>query len=258
MAECIELIFDGDVAEIWLNRPRVLNALSRQLMDELDAAVAEVSRSSARVLLLAGRGERAFSAGADITEFKPVATTVEARAWHYRRDVCARIEALPMPTIAALHGYTFGGGIALALPCDIRIAARNTLVALPETGLGTFPGMGVTVRLPRIVGRSEAMRLIFTGERIDAEEALRIGLVNAVVPDDALLPRAREWASMIAANAPLGVRYAREAIVRGGNMPLDEGLRLEIDLNMFMDTTEDYVEGAKAFGERRKPAFRGR
>jgi enoyl-CoA hydratase len=258
MAECIELVFDGDVAEIWLNRPQVLNALSRQLMDELDAAVSEVSRSPARVLLLAGRGERAFCAGADITEFKPVATAVEARAWQYRRDVCARIEALPMPTIAAVHGYTFGGGVALALPCDIRIAAASTVFALPETGLGTFPGMGVTLRLPRIVGRSEAMRLICTGERIDATEALRIGLINSVVPDGELLAQARAFAAMITANAPLGVRYAKEAIVRGAGLPLSEGLKVEIDLNMFMDTTDDYVEGAKAFGERRKAVFKGR
>lgn len=257
MAECIELVFDADVAEIWLNRPRALNALSRQLMDELDAAVSEVSRSSARVLLLAGRGERAFCAGADIKEFKSIATTVEARADHYRRDVCARIEALPMPTIAAVHGYTFGGGIALALPCDIRIAPASTVFALPETGLGTFPGMGVTLRLPRIVGRSEAMRLIFTGERIGAAEALRIGLVDNVVADGQVLAHARACAAMISANAPLGVRYAKEAILRGERLPLSQGLKVEIDLNMFMDTTDDYVEGARAFGERKKPVFKG-
>lgn len=258
MAECIDLIFDGDIAEIWLNRPKALNALSRQLMDELDAALAEVGRSSVRALLLMGRGERAFCAGADITEFKPVATTVEARTWHYRRDVCMRIQTLPMPTIAAVHGYTFGGGIALALPCDLRIAAADTLFALPETALGTFPGMGVTLRLSQIVGRSEAMRLIFTGERIDAAEALRIGLVNEIVPTSDLIARAHEVAGYIVERGPLGVRYAKEAIARGERMPLAEGLKVEIDLNMFMDTTEDYVEGAKAFGERRKPVFRGR
>ncbi|MCX8279057.1 enoyl-CoA hydratase/isomerase family protein [Phyllobacterium sp. 0TCS1.6C] len=258
MAECVDLIFDGDIAEIWLNRPKVLNALSRQLMNELDAALAEVGRSSARALLLMGRGERAFCAGADITEFKPVATTVEARVWHYRRDVCMRIQTLPMPTIAAMHGYTFGGGIALALPCDLRIAAADTLFALPETALGTFPGMGVTLRLPQIVGRSEAMRLIFTGERIDAAEALSIGLVNEVVLTSDLIARAREVAGYIVERGPLGVRYAKEAIARGERTALAEGLKVEIDLNMFMDTTEDYVEGAKAFGERRKPVFRGR
>lgn len=258
MGECIELLYNDDIAEIWLNRPRVLNALSRQLMDELDEAIKEVAASSARVLILAGRGNRAFCAGADITEFKTVMSTVAARAQHYRRDVCAAIEALPMPTIAALHGYTFGGGIALALPCDIRIAAENTVIALPETGLGTFPGMGVTLRLPRLIGRSDAMRLIFTGERIDASEALRMGLVNEVITGPDPIARARECAAAIAANAPLGVRYAKEAILRGEKMPLAEALKVEIDLNMFMDTTEDYIEGANAFGERRKPVFKGR
>lgn len=258
MAECIDLVFEGDVAEIWLNRPKVLNALSGQLMDELDAALVELCRSSARALLLMGRGERAFCAGADISEFKPIATTVEARARHYQRDVCMRIQRLAIPTIAVMHGYTFGGGIALALPCDLRIAADNTLFALPETALGTFPGMGVTLRLPQIVGRSEAMRLIFTGERIDAQEALRIGLVNEVVPLPELVERARQVAGAVAERAPLGIRYAKEAMMRGEGMPLTEALKVEIDLNMFMDATEDYVEGAKAFGERRKPVFRGR
>jgi len=257
MAECVELIYDGGIAEIWLNRPRVLNALSRQLMDELNDAVADVARSNARTLILAGRGERAFCAGADIKEFRPIATTVEARAHCYRGDVCSAIQSLPMPTIAAIHGYTFGGGIALALPCDIRIAADDTLFALPETALGTFPGMGVTVRLPRLIGRSEAMRLIFTGGRIGAAEALRMGLVTAIVPPADLIDEARRCALRIAENAPLGIAYAKESIVRGERIPLAEALKVETDLNMFMDTTDDYAEAARAFVEKRKPRFKG-
>lgn len=257
MAECIELIYDGGIAEIWLNRPKALNALSRQLMDELNEAVADVTRSNARALILAGRGERAFCAGADIKEFRPIATTVEARAYHYRRDVCTAIQSLRMPTIAAVHGYTFGGGIALALPCDIRVAADDTLIALPETALGTFPGMGVTVRLPQLIGRSEAMRLIFTGERIDAAEALRMGLVTKVVLKANLIAEARSCAARISENAPLGIGYAKESILRGERVSLAEGLKVETDLNMFMDTTDDYAEAARAFVEKRKPRFKG-
>lgn len=258
MAECVELSFENDIATVWLNRPHALNALSNQLMLELNAAIAEVEASSARVFILAGRGERAFCAGADIKEFKTVATTVEARAHHYSRDVSGRIERLPMPTLAAVHGYTLGGGLELALSCDMRIAADNALFGFPETGLGTFPGTGGTQRTPRLIGRSQAMWMIFTGQRIDAAEALRVGLVNAVAPTESLTARVLETAGRIASNAPLGVRYAKEAIVRGERVPLEEGMKIETDLNMFMDTTEDYVEGAKAFGERRKPHFAGK
>jgi enoyl-CoA hydratase/carnithine racemase len=258
MAKCVELVFEDGVAVAWLNRPHALNAMSNQLMEELDASVAEVADSDARVFILAGRGERAFCAGADIKEFKPVATTVEARAGHYRRDVTGRIERLAMPTIAAVHGYTLGGGLELALSCDMRIAAENTLFGFPETGLGTFPGTGGTQRTPRLIGRSRAMWMIFTGQRIDAAEALRVGLVNAVVPTAELMARTMQTAGMIAANAPLGVRYAKESILRGEKVSLEEGMRIETDLNMFMDTTDDYVEGARAFGERRKPVFKGR
>lgn len=258
MAECIELIFEDQIATAWLNRPHALNAMSNQLMEELNAAVAKVAVSDARVFILAGRGDRAFCAGADIKEFKPVETTVDARASHYRRDVAGSIERLPMPSIATVHGYTLGGGLELALSCDMRIAADNTTFAFPETGLGTFPGTGGTQRGPRLIGKSNAMWMIFTGQRIDASEALRMGLVNMVVPTSALMENVKRISAQIAANAPLGIRYAKEAILRGEKVSLEEGIKIETDLNMFMDTTEDYIEGAKAFGERRKPVFKGR
>jgi len=258
MAALVEVIRDGDIAQLWLNRPAALNALSRQLMDELDAAVADLAVSDARAVILAGRGPRAFCAGADIKEFRPIASTVEARAAHYRRDTFTRIENLPMPTIAAVHGYTLGGGIALAIVCDIVIAAQNTVFGLPETGLGTFPGAGVTVRLPRLIGRGQAMRLICSGERIDAAEAQRIGLATCLAPGDDPMGAAMELARAIAANAPLGVRYAKECITRGSQLPPQQGIAVETDLNMLMDATSDYAEGARAFGERRKPVFHGR
>lgn len=258
MPECIELIIENDIAELWLNRPRALNALSAQLVGEVNDALAEVESARPRVFILAGRGERAFCAGADIKEFKPVATTVEARARHYSRNIFDRIERLPMPTIAAVHGHTLGGGLELALCCDIRIAAENTRFGFPETGLGTFPGAGGTQRAPRLIGRSQAMWMIFTGERLEAADALRVGLVNKVVPTEALTEEVRKVASMISANAPLGVQYAKESIVRGEKVSLEEGIRIETDLNMFMDTTEDYAEAARAFVEKRKPVFTGR
>lgn len=258
MPECIELIIENDVAELWLNRPHALNALSAQLVGEVNDALAEVEKARPRVFILAGRGERAFCAGADIKEFKPVATTVEARARHYSRNIFDRIERLTMPTIAVVHGYTLGGGLELALCCDMRIAADNVRFGFPETGLGTFPGAGGTQRAPRLIGRSQAMWMIFTGERLDAADALRVGLVNKVVPTETLMEEVRKVSEMISANAPLGVQYAKEAIVRGEKVSLEEGIRIETDLNMFMDTTDDYAEAARAFVEKRRPIFTGR
>ncbi|WP_412065679.1 enoyl-CoA hydratase/isomerase family protein [Rhizobium sp. SYY.PMSO] len=258
MPECIELNIENEIAELWLNRPHALNALSAQLVGEVNDALAEVEKARPRAFILAGRGERAFCAGADIKEFKPVATTVEARARHYSRNIFDRIEKLPMPTIAAVHGYTLGGGLELALCCDMRIAAEDARFGFPETGLGTFPGAGGTQRTPRLIGRSQAMWMIFTGERLDASEALRVGLVNKVVSTDALMEEVYKIARMISANAPLGVQYSKEAIVRGEKVPLEEGIRIETDLNMFMDTTDDYAEAARAFVEKRKPVFTGR
>lgn len=254
----VDLEIAGGIAEIWLNRPKSLNALSSKLFDQLDEALQAVAAAQARVLILAGRGPRAFSAGADITEFVHVDSTVEARASHYRRDAYARLEALPMPTIAAIHGYALGGGAELTLCCDIRIAADNAVFGFPETGLGTYPGAGGTQRLPRAVGRSNALWLVSSGQRIDAQRALEIGMVNRVVPADLLMEQARALAATIAANAPLGIRYAKECVVRGLKMPAREAMKVETDLNMFMDTTLDYAEGAKAFAEKRRPVFVGR
>jgi len=258
MSTLVDVESRDGIAMVFMNRPAALNALSAALFDEMDAAIAAVAKSDARVFVLGGRGERAFCAGADIKEFKPAATTVEVRAGHYRRDVYARIESLPIPTIAAVHGYTLGGGAELSLACDLRIAADDTIYGFPETGLGTFPGAGGTQRLPRVIGYSAALWLVASGEKIDANEALRLGLVNCVVPKAALQDKVLEVAGRIAANAPLGVRYAKESMVRGREIPLVEAIRIEKDLNMFMDTTADYAEAAKAFVERRKPKFEGR
>jgi enoyl-CoA hydratase len=258
MDKVVDLEIHDGIAEVWLNRPKSLNALSSKMYDQLDEALQAVAAARARVLILAGRGPRAFSAGADITEFVHVNSTVEARASRYRRDAYARLEALPVPTIAAIHGYALGGGAELALCCDIRIAAKDAVFGFPETGLGTYPGAGGTQRLPRTIGHSNALWLVTSGQFIDAEKALQIGMVNRVVAADALMERVRVLGATIATKAPLGIRYAKECILRGLKLPPCEAMKVETDLNMFMDTTLDYAEGTKGFAEKRKPVFVGR
>jgi enoyl-CoA hydratase len=210
------------------------------------------------VVVVTGAGERAFSAGADIREFVEPLVPVRFREQRRRLDFRQAMDRCWQPIIAAVNGFALGGGLELALACDIRIAAVGATLGLTEVNLAIIPGGGGTQRLPRLIGRGKALEMILTGARIPAEEALRIGLVERVVPAGEALKAATELARAMAAKAPVALRYAKEAVVKGLELPLADGLRLEGDLSTLLRTTEDRLEGAKAFLEKRAPRWTGR
>ena len=249
---------DG-VVTITLNRPEVHNAMNEQMRQELTRCFGDVATSDeARVVVVTGAGDRAFSGGADIREFVEPQVPVRFRESRKRVDFRQAMDRCPQPIIAAIRGYALGGGLELALACDIRIAGEDAQLGLTEVNLAIIPGGGGTQRLPRLVGRGRALEMILTGARIDAREAWRIGLVERVVPAADVLAAARELARTLAEKAPVALRYAKEAVVKGLELPLADGLRLENDLATLLRTTEDRVEGAKAFLEKRKPRFTGK
>jgi len=249
---------DG-VVTITLNRPEVHNAMNEQMRQELTRCFGDLATSdAARVVVVTGAGERAFSAGADIREFVEPQVPVRFRETRKRVDFRQAMDRCPQPIIGAIRGYALGGGLELALACDIRIAGEDAQLGLTEVNLAIIPGGGGTQRLPRLIGRGRALEMILTGARIDAREAWRIGLVERVVPAADVLAAARELARTLAEKAPVALRYAKEAVVKGLELPLADGLRLENDLAALLRTTEDRVEGAKAFLEKRKPRFTGK
>jgi enoyl-CoA hydratase/carnithine racemase len=249
---------DG-VASVTLNRPEVHNAMNGAMRRDLTDVFGRVRVDDAvRVVLVAGGGERAFSAGADIREFVEPQVPTQFREARRRLDFRAEMERCSQPIVAAIRGHCFGGGLELALACDIRVAADDARLGLTEVDLAIIPGGGGTQRLPRLVGRGKALEMILTGARIPAAEALRIGLVERVVPAAELRDHAQGLARTLADKAPIALRYAKEAVVGGLGMSLGDGLRLENDLSTFLRTTEDRLEGARAFLEKRKPRWSGR
>jgi enoyl-CoA hydratase/carnithine racemase len=247
------------VATITLNRPAVHNAMNETMRRELTRCFDGLATDDAvRAIVVTGAGERAFSAGADIREFVAPLVPVQFREQRRRVDFRQAMDRCGQPIIAAMNGFAFGGGLELALACDIRVAAADVQMGLTEVNLAIIPGGGGTQRLPRLVGRGKALEMILTGARIPADEALRIGLVERVVPTGEALKAAIELARAIAAKAPVAVRYAKEAVVKGLELPLADGLRLEGDLSTLLRTTEDRLEGAKAFLEKRAPRWTGR
>jgi len=256
--EAIRYELIDTIATITLNRPTVHNAMNEKMREELTACFVELAQSAeARVIVVTGAGERAFSAGADIREFVTPQVPVKYRDARRRVDFRAAMDRCGQPIIAAINGFALGGGLELALACDIRIAGEDSLLGLTEVNLAIIPGGGGTQRLPRLVGRGKALEMILTGARIDAREALRIGLVERVVPTAEVPAAAQALAKMLAERAPVAMRYAKEAVVKGLGMSLEDGLRLENDLATLLRTTEDRIEGAKAFLEKRKPRFTG-
>src|SRR5262245_12002852 len=210
-----------------------------------------------RVVVITGAG-RAFCAGADIKEWRKPTSVVEDREDRLRLNFWQAMSCCEVPIIGAINGYALGGGCELAMCCDIRIASDQAQLGLTEVTLGIIPGGGGTQRLPRLVGSGKALELILTGKRIDAHEALRLGLVEQVVPHDRLEAVVEELARTIVSRAPLAVKYAKEAIVRGLELPLSEGLKVESELYTLLRTTEDRMEGARACQEKRPPQFKGR
>jgi enoyl-CoA hydratase len=257
--ETIAVERQDHVATITLNRPDVLNAQNNAMRRELMAAFSALRQDDdARAIIVTGAGERAFSAGADIREFLEPPVPTQFREQRKRIDFRREMDRCPQPIIAAIRGFALGGGLELALACDIRLAAEDAQLGLTEINLAIIPGGGGTQRLPRVVGRGKALEMILTGARVPAAEALRIGLVERVVPVPELMPSAQALARTIAEKAPVALRYAKEAVVSGLELPLADGLRLENDLATLLRTTEDRVEGARAFVEKRKPRWSGR
>ena len=251
----IELERVEQFAVIRLNRPEALNALSFSLIGDLARALDEVSTSDARALLVTGCGPKAFCAGADIKELTGRSMAEQKKGTILGQTTFARIERLPMPSVAVINGYAFGGGLELALACTIRIATHNAKMGLPEIKLGLIPGYGGTQRLPRAVGEARAMEMILTGRTVNAEEAYRIGLVQRIVEGEALaagISFARELAGY---SLPV-MGFAREAVSRGLSTSLAEGLQIEADLATLAFQTKDAVEGMSAFIEKRKARFR--
>ncbi|MBI2207354.1 MAG: enoyl-CoA hydratase/isomerase family protein [Candidatus Rokubacteria bacterium] len=250
---------DDGLATITMNRPDVHNAMNDAMRRELTQVFTEIAVSDdVRVVLVTGAGERAFSAGADIREFVDVPSLAHYREQRRRLDFRQAMDRCPQPIIAAIRGYAFGGGLEMALACDIRVAGDDAKLGLTEIDLAIIPGGGGTQRLPRLLGRGKALEMILTGARIGADEALRIGLVERVVPAGDVQKAALELARTIASKAPIALRYAKEAVVKGLELPLADGLRLEGDLSALLRSTEDRVEGARAFLEKRKPRWTGR
>src|SRR5882762_6479891 len=247
------------IAYITFNRPKVLNALNRKTVEELRDALFEAREdSSVRVVILTGAGEKSFAAGADISELAQ-RTPVDGKDFSlFGQSVFHLLETLGKPSICALNGFALGGGCELALSCTIRLASKTAKLGQPEVKLGIIPGYGGSQRLARLCGKGVAHELCLTGEMITAEEAQRIGLVNHIYEAAELLPAAEAMAKKIIANGPLAVKFTMEAIERGVEMPLEEGLFLEATLFGVACATEDMREGTKAFLEKRPAAFQGK
>jgi enoyl-CoA hydratase len=250
----IELNISGDLAVLTIARPQVLNALSFALIKDIAAALDAVATSQARVLMITGAGEKAFCAGADVKELTGRSMTEQKRGAELGQAAFAKLDSLPIPSIALVNGYAFGGGVELALACTFRLATANAKFGLPEIKLGLIPGYGGTQRLPRLIGESRAMEMILTGRTVGAEEALRIGLVNRIVAAPALdstVAFAREFTGY----SKTVCQLARLAVQRSGYTTLSEGLRLEADLSTLAYQTKDSAEGMQAFLEKRAPHF---
>jgi enoyl-CoA hydratase/carnithine racemase len=249
----VEYKKEGRIAIITLNRPEVLNAINGELSHELNEAMKDFrDDSNLWVCIITGAGDKAFSAGADIRGFRPGPRETNIAGERVRADQIWK------PFIAAIHGYCLGGGLELTLTCDIRIAADDARFGLPEIKVGVIPAGGGMSRLPRFIPRAKAAEILLMGQHIDAEEAYRIGLVNKVVPRDQLMTTAMKWAESICDAGPLQTRAVKEAMIRGYNMPLDDSLRLEREIADRVRTTEDFVEGTRAFVEKRKPQWKGK
>jgi enoyl-CoA hydratase/carnithine racemase len=248
------------VAVLTLNRPQVHNAISAELRRELGDALQALRRDEAvSALVLTGAGERAFSAGLDLRELASTQQGVPPTdIRRFRWDAPHPLQGFDKPSIAAVNGLAIGGGVELALLCDIVVASEAATFAFAEVTRGIMPGNGGTQRLSRRIGKPRALEMILTGRTVPAAEALGIGLAEHVVPPQQLMERARGIARAIAANAPVAVRAARDAIHRGSEMPLAEGLALEADLTAFLYTTDDAKEGPRAFVEKRPPRWSGR
>ncbi len=254
----VEYKKEGRIATFTINRPQALNALNVETNHELYQALVDFRDDPELwVGIITGAGDRAFCAGADIKDMLPAMKEHRNESWAAPSTLMRDLE-LWKPLIAAINGLALGGGMELALACDLRIASEGARMGLTEITLGLMPAWGGTQRLPRMIPWCKAAEILLMGKPIDAQEAYRIGLVNKIVPQDKVLSTAREWAETICQAAPLAVRAAKEAMVRGSSMTLEDGLRLENALVAYLFSTEDFTEGTTAFVEKRKPAYKAK
>src|SRR6266404_4904358 len=257
--ETVSYLKKGNIAYVTMNRPKVLNALNQTALRELKAAFEDASLDhDVRGVILAGAGEKAFIAGADITELARIDAVEAEEFTRAGQAVLNVIENLGKPVIAAVNGYALGGGCETAMACTIRLATEDATFGQPEVKLGVIPGYGGTQRLPRLIGRGRALQLILSGAMISAQEAYRIGLVNEIVPRSELMTRAEAILAQITANAPLAIKFSLEAVNKGLETSMVEGLVIESSLFAICAASEDKKEGTAAFVERRAPQFKGR
>lgn len=249
----------GGVAMVTLNRPEALNAFSKDVVEEVLLALEDVRNDeNVRVLILTGAGEKAFSVGADIKAMAGM-TALKARELSLMGErLCLALENLEKPVIAAINGYALGGGLEVAMSCDLRLASENARMGQTEINYGLIPGWGGTQRLTRLVGRTKAKELIFTGKMIDAKTAEQLGLVNMVVPTDKFREVVRQFASELATKAPVALKVAKAVINKGADISLDSALALEREGFGVVASSEDVKEGVSAFTEKRKPSFKGK
>jgi E-phenylitaconyl-CoA hydratase len=248
---------EGKIAIFTLNRPDAMNALNPELFQEMiEAFVDFKDDDNLWVGIVTGAGQKAFCAGADIKTMLPVIEKFKGQPWG-EPPIIMKGLSLWKPLIAAVNGAALGGGMEVALACDIRIAAENAIFGVPEVTLGLIPAWGGTQRLPRAIPAAKAAEMLFTGKPVDAQEAYRIGLVNRVVPQAELMPTAMKMAETICKAGPLAVRAAKQAMVQGVNSSMEEGLLLESVLRDYVVATKDFAEGCKAFLEKRKAEFKG-
>lgn len=255
--ENIRLDQHGPIAILSINRPKALNALNHDTFAEL-ALISDIVASHAEIaaLIITGSGDKAFVAGADIVELSQVDSAFAGRELSLGgQDVMNQLSNLPIPVIAAINGYALGGGLELALACDLRVASSTAKLGLPEVGLGLIPGFGGTQRLSRLIGQGRAFDLLLTGRQVDAHEALGMGLVNYVTDDP--LSKARELAELMLKQAPLALALVKESVRRGSETHLEAALEIESDLFGLATTTADFREGTSAFLEKRPAQFKG-
>ncbi|OAJ73746.1 enoyl-CoA hydratase [Brevibacillus sp. SKDU10] len=254
----IQLEKQGQVGILTIQRPEVYNCLNLVTLERLQRLLLEVSSDTdIRVVVITGAGDKAFCSGADLKERKTMQQSQVQQYIRTIRDVFTQVERLSVPVIAAMNGIAFGGGLELALACDLRVMSETAQTGLTETSLGIIPGAGGTQRLPRLIGKGKAKELILTARRIGAKEALEIGLVNQIVPANQVLEASLSLAQQIALNAPLALAQAKWAIDYGMEVDMATGLALESNAYQILVPTKDRLEGLAAFAEKRKPVYRG-
>lgn len=256
MSKTVLLEVKNGIGYITINRPEALNALSSQVLADLDEVLDQVEKSEEiRVVIVTGAGEKAFVAGADIKEMDLMSPIQAFEYMTFANDTFTRLSDLRQPTIAVINGYALGGGMELALSTDIRIGFEKTVVGFPEVGLGIIPGFAGTQRMSRLIGTSRAKELIFTARTVKGQEAYDLGILNKLVPAEELLSSAEELAAAIMKNAPLAVEKAKHVIQVGAELPLKNAIRLETEAEALLFSTEDKLEGMRAFVEKRKAVF---